>query len=110
MGTMASQITSHTSVYSTAYLGADQGKHQSSVSLAFVRWPVNSSHKGLVTRKLFPFDVVIMVLTESFGLILKDFEYLICFNIFVDHMTSFKMAHKIMLYFATIVSVHEQQK
>ena len=35
-------------------------KHQSSVSLAFVRgihqWPVNSLHKGPVTRKMFPFE------------------------------------------------------
>ena len=37
MGAMASQIASLTSVYSTAYLGADQRKHQSSASLAFVR-------------------------------------------------------------------------
>ena len=34
MGTMASQITILTNVYSTIYSGAD---HQSSVSLAFVR-------------------------------------------------------------------------
>ena len=43
--------------------GADQRKHQSSASLAFVlgihRWPVNSPHKGPVTRKMFPFDDVI---------------------------------------------------
>ena len=40
MGTIASQITSLTSVYSTVYSGADQSKHQSSASLAFVwdRW------------------------------------------------------------------------
>ena len=37
MGTMASQITSLTIVYSTVYSGADQRKHQSSESLAFVR-------------------------------------------------------------------------
>ena len=37
MGTIASQITSLTNVYSTVYLGADQIKHQSSASLAFVR-------------------------------------------------------------------------
>ena len=37
MGTIASQITSLTIVYSTVYSGADQRKHQSSVSLAFVR-------------------------------------------------------------------------
>ena len=39
-------------------------KHQSSASLAFVwgihRGPVNSPHKGPVTRKMFPFDDVIM--------------------------------------------------
>ena len=42
-------------VYSTVYSGADQRRHQSSASLAFVRgfhrWPVNSTHKGPVTRK-----------------------------------------------------------
>ena len=37
MGTMASQIPSLTIVYSTIYSGADQRKHQSSASLAFVR-------------------------------------------------------------------------
>ena len=36
MTTMASQITSLTVVYSTAYSDADQRKHQSSASLAFV--------------------------------------------------------------------------
>ena len=59
MSTMASQITSLTIVYSTVYSGADQRKHQSSASLAFVRgihqWPVNSPHKGPVTRKTFFF-------------------------------------------------------
>ena len=64
MGAMASQITSLTIVYSTVYLGAGQRKHQSSASLAFVRriprWPVNSPHKWPVTRKMFPFDDVIM--------------------------------------------------
>ena len=34
---MASQIISHTILYSTVYSGADQRKHQSSASLAFVR-------------------------------------------------------------------------
>ena len=34
---MASQITSLPIVYSTVYSGADQRKHQSSASLAFVR-------------------------------------------------------------------------
>ena len=64
MGTMASKITSLTIVYTTVYSGADQSKHQSSASLAFVwgihRGPVNSPHKWPVTRKMFPFDDVIM--------------------------------------------------
>ena len=64
MGAMASQITSLTIVYSTAYSGADQGKHPSSSSLAFLRvihwWPVNYPHKWTVSRKMFPFDDVIM--------------------------------------------------
>ena len=49
MDAMASQITSLTIVYSTVYSGADQRKHQSSASLAFVRGihrgSVNSPHK-----------------------------------------------------------------
>ena len=63
MAAMASPITSLTIVYSTVYAGADQRKHQSSASLAFVggirRWQVDSPRKGPVTRKLFPFDDVI---------------------------------------------------
>ena len=64
MSSIASQITSLTIVYSTVYSDAEQRKHQRSASLAFVwgihRWPVNSPHKGPVTRKMFPFDDVIM--------------------------------------------------
>ena len=63
MDTIASQITSLTTVSSTVYSDADQRKHQSSASLAFVwgihRGPVNSPHKGPVTQKMFPFDDVI---------------------------------------------------
>ena len=69
MSTRASQIISHTIVYSTVYSGADQGKHQSSASQAFVRgihwWPVISPHKGPVTRKMFPLDDVIMRCFQS---------------------------------------------
>ena len=64
MSVLASQITAVSIVYSTVCLGADQRKHQSSASLAFVRGihrsTVNSTHKGPVTRKMFPFDDVIM--------------------------------------------------
>ena len=66
IGAMASQITGFFIIYSTICSGADQRRHQSSASLAFVKgihqWPVNSPHKGLVTRKMFPFDDVIMKL------------------------------------------------
>ena len=48
----------------TDYSGTDQRKHQSSASLAFVwgihLWPLNSPHKGSVTRKMLTFDDVIM--------------------------------------------------
>ena len=64
MGSIASQITSLTIAYSTVYSDADQRKHQSSTSLAFVRGIhqglVNSLHKWPVTWKMFPFDDVIM--------------------------------------------------
>ena len=64
MSAMASQITSLTIVYSSVYSGADQRKHQSSASLAFVWgihwWPVNSPYKWPATRYRFPFDDVIM--------------------------------------------------
>ena len=64
MGEIASQIISLTIVYSAVYSDGDQRKHQSSASLAFVRGihrgPVNSPHKWPLTRKMLPFDDVIM--------------------------------------------------
>ena len=69
MGTIASQIISLTIVYSTVYSDADKKKHQSAASLGFVlgihRGPVNYPHKWSVTRKMFPFDDVIMSLIYS---------------------------------------------
>ena len=68
MGTMASQITSLTIVYSTFYI--DLRKHQSSASLAIVRgihrWPVNTPHKGPITQKMFVFDDVIILRCEFY--------------------------------------------
>ena len=77
MGTVAFQITSLTIVYSTVYSGADQIKPQSSASLAFLkvihRWP---EHKGLVTRKMFPFDDVIMrVMTGLLNRLNSEFNH-----------------------------------
>ena len=64
MGSVASQITRVSIIYSTVCSGADQRKHYSSTSLAFVRdihqWQVNSPHKEPVTRKMFPCADVIM--------------------------------------------------
>ena len=55
--------------YSIVYSDADQRKHQSSASLAFVRGihrgPMNSPQKWPVTRKMFPFDDVIMFIPHS---------------------------------------------
>ena len=77
MGAMTSQITSLMIVYSTVYSGADQRKHQSSASLAFVRGihrgPVNSPHKWPVTRKMFPFDDVTTVVT-----VIRGYKISIC--------------------------------
>ena len=64
MSAMASQITGVSVVCLIACSGADQRKHRSSTSPAFVwwihRWPVDSPNKGPVTRKRFLFDDVIM--------------------------------------------------
>ena len=64
MGVMASQITSVSIVCS-------KKKNQNSALLAFVRgihrWPVDSLHKGPVTRKMFPFDHVIMNTHSQLG-------------------------------------------
>ena len=65
MSAMASQITGVSNVCSAVGSGAaDQRKHQSSASLAFVRGihrsSANSPHKRPVTRKMVPFDDVIM--------------------------------------------------
>ena len=69
MGAIASQITNLSIVYSTVHSDADDTKHQSSASLAFVqgihRWPVNFPHKWPVTRRMFPFDDVIMESSPS---------------------------------------------
>ena len=64
---MASQVTSLTIVYSTVYSDTDERKHQSSVSLAFVRgshrWPLTAqraSNAENVSIWWPPFDGVIM--------------------------------------------------
>ena len=101
MSVMASQITSVFVVYLAVCSGADQRKHQSSVSLAFVRgshrWPVNSPHKRPVTRKMSPFDDVIMnnfrahhssriyIISYVKGIIGKDFANIKCPETYFHH-------------------------
>ena len=76
MGAAASQITSLVIVYSTFYTGANQRKHQSSTSLAFVReftgYRWIPAHKWPVTRKIFPFHEVIVGAKENFELVYKN--------------------------------------
>ena len=64
MSTMASQISSVLFVCSTICSCADQGKHQSSLATDLCKGnppsPANSPHKGPVTRKMFPFDDIII--------------------------------------------------
>ena len=95
MSTMASQITSLTIVYATVYSGVVQRKHQRSASLAYVqgihRWAVNSPHKETVTRKIFPFDDVIMVdanflchFRGHLANIIGIYWILFCMDLFMD--------------------------
>ena len=64
MDTMASQITSPP-LFNQPFIQA-QVKENIKAPLAFVRgiyhWPGNSPHKGPVTREIFPFDDIIMIL------------------------------------------------
>ena len=104
MSEIASQITSLAIVYSTVLSGADQSKHQSSASLAFVweihRWPVNFPHKWPVTRKIFPFDDVIMAwqvgLVESIPVTwLKTIHLTDRKSVFDNHRDRIKMQSEI---------------
>ena len=97
---MASQITSLAILYSIVYSDADQRKHQTSASLAFVRGihrsPVNSPHKWPVTRKMFPFDDVIMVKVSSAAYILfgscVPYVYYVCVYMFCNMLLCYVFA------------------
>ena len=100
MSTIASQVTSLANVYSIVYSGADQSKHQNSASLAFVwgihRGPVNSPHKGPVTRKMFPFDDVIMS------------EHRCCKPFFLETLILLRWTMYCIDFFATNISASRQ--
>ena len=90
MSTMASQITNASIVYSGVCSGADQRKHQSSASLAFIggihRRPVYSPNKGPLTWKMFPFDDVIRGKWEYFiGRLGIMWQHCSCFCIICDY-------------------------
>ena len=77
MSGVTSEITGVLIVYSTVFPSADQRKHQSSASLAFVkgihRWEVNSPHNGPVTWKMLPFcDVIMKISNEYYFTVFRD--------------------------------------
>ena len=101
MSAIASQITSLMIVYSTVYSGADQRKHQSSASLVFVRgihrWPVNSPHKGPVTRNMFPLDDVVICDAYLFWCILRfGCQFHIPYYPYLDRGVIMKICAKIL--------------
>ena len=59
MSAMASQITSLAIVYSAVYSRRRSNK-TSKLCVTGHRWPVNSPHKGPITRNMLPFDGVTM--------------------------------------------------
>ena len=73
MSAIECQINGILIVCSTVCSGADQRKHQSSASLAFVggihQWPVDSPHKGPVIWNMFPFDDVMTHLRSRLPLL-----------------------------------------
>ena len=114
MAAIVSQIAGVPIVYSNVYSGADQRKHQSSASLAFLRgihrWPVNSPYIGAATRKMFPFDDVILLL---WNLLICCPMYMNCHGDFMltnvetnaHHYTLTGIAHRLQVagYFAHFI-------
>ena len=121
MGTIASQITSLTIVYSNVYSDADQNKDQSSASLAFVwgihRGPANSPHKWSVTREMFPFDDVIMQKRKTVQVIAKTIclrwvlcEYMFYIFIFYYILAISRMGFQSTLYMILITWISEIER
>ena len=81
MSATASQMTGVTTIYLIVCWGDDQRKHQSSASLAFMwgihLWPVISPHERPVTRKVIPFDDVIMwiVVVRFYAINIQNHNY-----------------------------------
>ena len=109
MSAMASQITGVSIVYSTVCSGADHRKYQSSASLAFVRgihrWPVNPPHKGPVTRKMFPFDDVIMTLPPTVTIGQRDPGMAFCIGQWKEVPVTFFLSATV-----TVVIYHQRPR
>ena len=90
MTTMAAQITSLTVVYSTVYSDANQRKHQSSASLAFV-WGIHRDRwiprtKGQLRGKCFHLMTSSWFLEEGNGPFILKIHYRCCrWNIRTTH-------------------------
>ena len=65
MGAIVSQMTGVAIVYSAVCSGVNKKNIKAAFVRGTHRWPVNSPHIKLVTRKMFPFDDVIMSLKFS---------------------------------------------
>ena len=69
MNAIALQIIGVSIVCSSVFFRRRSKKHQSSALLAFVsgihQWPMDSPHRGPVTRKMFPFDDIIMIISDA---------------------------------------------
>ena len=91
MGVMASKITSLKIVYSTIY--GHRSKKTSKLHVTGL-CPVISPHKWPVTRKMFPFDDVIMI-DVSACCLLKWSHYLEQFEliIYLPHTKHFQLTH-----------------
>ena len=95
MRVMASQITGVSIVCSTVGSNLVPRKHHFSPSLSYVRGihrsPVNSPHKRPVSRKMFPFDDVII-------------------NVSSDGSTHMLPTHKVIAWPTDITDPHQQEK
>ena len=109
MSTMVSQITNVSIVCSPACSGADQREHQSSTSLAFVRGIhqqlVNSPHKEPVTRKIFPFDDVIMVPFSCHIFLEQQYHCRVLFKTISLQLGNWKISHEQIFFYKMLYSL-----
>ena len=74
---------------------ADQRKHKSCAQLAFMwgihRWPGNSPHKWPLTRKMFPFEDIIMIGRQPSGLLLLTGSFSYSDNALYTRFTNRKL-------------------